>query len=120
MANPSDEFVQPFLGATETEEALEWLRGATRKKPRTLGEDETTADSVQLVEELYAAGAVEVLAVEIDRFDEGQNSGKLVIELSPAAQDREMVLEIAGKIAESQGFDRPLDSRQKYVFVMLD
>ncbi len=74
----------------------------------------------QLVEELYAAGAVEVLAVEIDRYEEGENSGKLVIELSQIAQDREMVLDIAGKIAESQGFDRVTDDGQKYVFVMLD
>ena len=68
---------------------------------------------MQLVEELYAAGAVEVLAVEIDRYEEGENSGKLVIELSQIAQDREMVLDIAGKIAESQGFDRETDNGQK-------
>jgi hypothetical protein len=120
LAHSSDEFVQQFIGAPETKEALVWLGGATRKKPRTLGEDETTADSVQLVEELYAAGAVEVLAVEIVRYDEGENSGKLVIELPQNEQDREMVFDIAGKIAESQGFDRGTDNGQKYVFVMLD
>jgi hypothetical protein len=92
----------------------------TRKAPRTLGEDETTADSIQLVEEIYAAGAVHVLAVEIDSYDEGENTGKLVIELPANAQDREMVLQIAGKIAESQGFDPESDNGQKYVFVMLD
>jgi hypothetical protein len=118
--HPTDEFVQQFIGAPETKEALDWLGGATRKKPRTLGEDETTADSIQLVEELYAAGAVEVLAVEIVRYDEGENSGKLVIELPQTAQDREMVLDIAGKIAESGGFDRETDDGQRYVFLMLD
>jgi hypothetical protein len=118
--HPIDEFVQQFIGTPETKEALDWLSGATRKKPRMLGDDETTADSIQLVEELYAAGAVEVLAVEIVRYEEGENSGKLVIELPQKAQDREMVFDIAGKIAESQGFDRDTDVGQKYVFVMLD
>jgi hypothetical protein len=120
MSTPKDVFVQRFLGLPNTKEALGWLAGATRKKRRTLGEDETTADSIQLVEEIYAAGAVTVLAVEIVSYDEGENTGKLVIELPANAQDREMVLGIAGKIAESQGFDVEPDVGQRYVFVMLD
>ena len=120
MTTPQDEFVERFLGLPNTKEALGWLEGSTRKKPHTLGEDESTANAIQLVEEIYAAGAVQVLAVEIDSYDEGENTGKLVIELPANAQDREMVLGIAGKIAESQGFDPEPDNGQRYVFVMLD
>jgi hypothetical protein len=58
--------------------------------------------------------------VEIAAYDEGENSGKLVIKLSDKATDREMVLGIAGKIAESQGFTADPDTGQRYVFVMLD
>ena len=116
----TNEFAQRFIGSPDTEEALQWLTSATQKQIRTLGEDETTAESIQLVEELYAAGAVTVLAVEIDRYDEGENSGKLLIELSDDAQDREMVLGIVGKLAESQGFDAESDNGQRYAFVMLD
>jgi len=116
----TDEFAQRFIGSPDTEEALQWLKGATRKQIRTLGQDETAAESIQLVEELYAAGAVTVLAVEIDRYDEGENAGKLLIELSDDAQDREMVLRIVTKIAESQGFDAEPDDGQRYAFVMLD
>ncbi len=79
-----------------------------------------TRTHIQLVKEIYAAGAVQVLAVEIDSYDEGENTGKLVIELPTKAQDREMVLGIAGKIAESQGFDSEPYNGQRFVFVMLD
>jgi hypothetical protein len=120
MPSAQDDFVNRFLDSPDTAEALAWLAGATRKKPRTLGEDETTVGSIELVEELYAAEARQVLVVEIDRYDEGENTGKLVIELPDNAQDREMLFGIAGKIAEAQGFDAEPDNGQKYLFVMLD
>jgi hypothetical protein len=58
--------------------------------------------------------------VDIDREDDMENTGKLLIELPDDSTDRESVLAIAAKIAESQGFDAEPDTGQKYVFVMLD
>lgn len=72
----TEEFARRFIGLPNPEEAFEWLKGATPEQIRTLGEDETTVASIQLVEELYAAGAVQVLAVEIDRYDDGENTGR--------------------------------------------
>ncbi|MEO0769499.1 MAG: hypothetical protein AAFY72_08700 [Cyanobacteria bacterium J06649_4] len=118
--SPQDEFVQRFFGLPSTKEALEWLRRNDHKRLRTLGEYDTTANSIQLVEEMYAAGAVRVLAVEIDAYEDEENTGKLVIELPTTQKDREKVLSIVGKIAESQGYDPEPDEEQRYVFVMLD
>jgi hypothetical protein len=116
----SDDFAQRFLGAPETKEALEWLKGSSDDFHCTLGEHESTSESIQLVEQFYAAGAAKVLAVEIFRYEEGENTGNLLIELSNEQQAREKVLAIAGEISQSQGFDAEPDSGQQYVFLMLD
>lgn len=113
-----DDFVSQFLNHPDTEEAKSWLEGATGEEFRTLGEHDSTEASMAIVDQFYAAGAVTVLAVEIDREDE--NTGKLVIELPSDSARRESVLAIASQIAESQGFDAEPDTGQKYVFVMLD
>lgn len=115
-----DNFIQRLLRLQNTKEAREWLEGSTRVSPRTLGEDGSTTISKQLVEEIYAAGAVQVWAVEIDSYDKGENTGKLVIELPKDARDREMILRIIAKVAESQGFEPEPDMGQCFVFVMLD
>ncbi|QEF98533.1 hypothetical protein Mal15_25850 [Stieleria maiorica] len=110
-----DELAAQFLDAPNTEEALAWLQGGTRSQIRTLGEDESTVDSISMVEELYAAGASNVFAVDIDSYDRGANSGKLLIELTDAPTDREQVLGIVSQIAQANGFDPELDYGQQYV-----
>ena len=118
--NSMDEFAAQFLNAPGTEEALAWLQGASRSQIRTLGEDESAADSISMVEELYAAGASNVFAVDIDSYDGGANTGKILIELTDDPKDREQVLGIVEQIARANGFDPEPDSGQRYVFVMLD
>jgi hypothetical protein len=93
----------------------EWIR----KENHTLGElghDE----SVVLADAVYKAGAAHVYAVEIDEYEQGSNTGKLVVELPSNPADRKRVLGWAGKIAREQGFDPETDVGQRYVFVMLD
>lgn len=117
----SDEFCQQFLSAPDTREVLEWLQSAPVGEFRSLGESGSTEDSIALAQEIYDAGAVEVLAVEIDDYEgEGQNTGKLVIKLPSGSEKRKPVLAWAGAIAESHGFDAERDTGQAYVFVMLD
>src|SRR4051812_15277553 len=116
-----DEFVQQFLGAPDTREVLEWLRGAAEGELRTLSELGSNEESIALAQEIYDAGAVEVLAVEIDDDPgEGQNSGKLVIKLPDRPEDRTRVFAWAAANSESQGFDPEIDRGQRYLFSMLD
>jgi hypothetical protein len=117
-----DEFVQQFLGAPDTREVLEWLRSKPEGELcRSLGESGSTEDSIALAQEIYDAGAVEVLAVEIDDYEgEGQNTGRLVIKLPDEPDARKRVFAWAGAIAESHGFDPDIDTGQCYIFSMLD
>lgn len=116
----SDEFVQQFLESPSTKEALAWLQAGSDSDFRSVGESESTEESIALIQQIYDAGAEEVLAVDIDEYPEGQNTGKLVIRLPADPAARERVFAWAGEIAESQGFDAEQDSGQSYVFVMLD
>ncbi len=114
------EFFSRFLGAPDTREALEWLKGRG-DGIRTLGELPDTESSVDLVEEVYRLGAVKVWAGEIDADDpDVQGSGRLVIELPHDKAARRHVLKWCAGWAEKRGFEADEDIGQKHVFVMLD
>jgi hypothetical protein len=113
--NP-DPFCKQLLSSGKPQELREWLKG----KSNTLGELASHKECLQLANEIYTAGALHVFAVEIDKYPEGENTGKLVIELPNDASGRRKVLEWAGKIAREHGFDAYTDVGQQYVFVMLD
>ena len=116
----SDEFCERFLQDPESQEVLGWLKGGSDEDFRSLGELATTEESIALAMEVYDAGALEVFAVEIDKYPEGQNTGKLIVKLPQGAEPRSRVLAWCGKIAEEQGFEPEPDTDQLYVFVMLD
>jgi hypothetical protein len=97
------------------------LRAGSKSDFRSVGEHETREESIAVIQEIYDAGAEEVLAVEIDDYpDEGQNTGKPVIKLPDDAAARQRVFAWTAKVAESQGFNAEQDSGQSYLFVMLD
>lgn len=107
-------------------EAREWLKTGHKRgfSSVTLGELASTKESLALVEQAYAAGAVRVIAIEIDDYPDfkggHQNTGRLVITLPDAESKRAKVFAWGGKIAEEQGFDATVDDGQRYLFVMLD
>ena len=115
-----DAFCLRLINRGHTGEARKWLTERKNGEVRTLGELESADESLALVEELYAAGAQKVMAVEIDITNAGQNTGKLVIELHPEAKWRKRCFEIQGTIARKQGYDPTPDVGQKYLFIMLD
>ncbi len=117
----SDAFVQQFLNAPNTREVLEWLRGAPDGEFRSLGEFGSTEESIALAQDIYDAGAAEVLAVEIDYYEgDGQNTGKLVIKLPDESEARKRVFAWAGANSESHGFGPEPDTGQRFLFSMLD
>jgi hypothetical protein len=116
-----DEFVKQFLGAPDTREVLEWLGSTPDSEYRSLGESGSTEDAIALAQKIYDAGAVEVLAVEIDEYEGvGQNSGRLVIKLPDQPEARRRVFAWAAANSESHGFDPYTDTGQRYLFSMLD
>jgi hypothetical protein len=119
-AEEADAFCRELLAGPAVREAREWLAEGTSPL-RSLGEAADRAESQRLVDELYGLGAVTVWAVEIDGApNDEQNSGKLVIELPTAADQRAALFDFCGESAEEMGFDRDKDVGQRYLFVMLD
>jgi hypothetical protein len=100
-------------------EALSWLEGSAGKN--TLGELSSTGESILLVKEAYDAGAVEVLAIEIDEYESGQeNTGKLILKLPSEAELRKRVFQWCADQAEAQGYEGEKDEGQTHIFVSLD
>ncbi len=93
----------------------------TRQPSRSLGEATGQDESIRLVKELYALGAVTVHAVEIDGApSEDQNTGRLVIELPQEQGMRDKLMKYCGESARELGFDPDPDVGQRYLFLMLD
>ena len=116
-----EKFIEKLLGKPNKAEALSWLSEASHESFRSVGELESNEVSLNLIQEIYKAGAVEVIAVEIDKYpDGGENTGKLVIEMPQQAEARKRVLEWCNKVGEDQGFDPSEDYGQRFEFVMLD
>jgi hypothetical protein len=124
MATPLDQheqFIRDRLEDPDSQkaEALQWLESSHGRN--TLGELSSTQASIDLVKAIYAAGAEDVLAIEIGDYDDGhQNSGKLVIKLPTTKADRARIFDWHGKQAESMGFDAEQDIGQSHLFSMLD
>jgi hypothetical protein len=113
-----DAFCLGLIENTESAEVLPWLQD--NSKPRSLGVLGGTEESIEFIQEVFDAGAVQVFAVEIDDEGDFENTGKLCIELPDDPNLRQRVLDWTGEIAREQGFEQELDIGQKYVFVMLD
>jgi hypothetical protein len=113
-----DEFCLNLIQNTESAEVMPWLQNDS--KPRSLGVLDGTKESIEFIQEVFDLGAVQVFAVEIDDYDDSENTGKLCIELPEDTELRQQVLEWAGQISWEQGFDPEQDIGQRYVFMMLD
>ena len=116
-----DQFFAELLGKPNCGEALSWLGGSTEDFPRTLGECETNRASMDLVEEVYSAGALEVVVVDITTYPDGsQNSGRLVVRLPDEQVHRTETLRWCNKQAQRLGLPAEDEFGQRYLLVMLD
>jgi hypothetical protein len=116
-----NDFIQGLLRKKNTAEAFSWLDEATDESSRTLGELDSNEKSIDLVAEAYRAGAVKVMAVDIDTYPDGhQNTGKLIVELPEDKSRRKAVFDWCGKQAQATGYDSEEDGGQSHLFVMLD
>ncbi len=116
-----ERFVQELLANPNKAEAHSWLDESSDESFRNIGVLESNEKSLDLIQEIYRAGAVEVIAVEIDKYpDGGENTGKLVIVMPEGPEERRRVLEWCSKISEEQGFATHEDFGQRHEFIMLD
>lgn len=74
--------------------AYSWLDEGNDDSFRNVDEPESNEKSLDLIREIYDAGAVEVIAVDIDKDADGEeNTGKLLIVLPEQPAQRKSVLE---------------------------
>lgn len=113
-------FVSELLASKDIQEALSWLTESNVPE-RSLGEAQEREASIALVKSLYQLGAKKVWVFDIDDYgDEGQNSGKLIIELPDDPTKRLRLFKKCGDIANSLGYDAEIDTNQEAIFLMLD
>jgi hypothetical protein len=112
--------IERLIESPESKEALQWLQGGAPGS-RTLGELNTTEASLSLTKELYSLGAVQVIVVEVDTYDSGEeNTGKLVISLPEDQIVRARLFAWNAEHAREMGFDPDKDVGQKHLLLMLD
>ena len=118
MERPTDEFTRKLLRKPKAE-AASWLDGATPAAQRVLGEM-THSAAVKFVRRIYAAGALDVVAVDIKPWQSGDCSSAVLIELPDDPTARERLFELQRKTVERQGFDGTADEGQSHLFCKLD
>lgn len=112
------QLVKEFLASNKAE-ALSWLRAGSDTSFRNLGEMEAD-ESIRFVQHLYDLGAETVLAVAIDEYPDGANSGNLLVQLPPDDAARERLFAFEREHAESHGFDGTPDEGQEHLYLKLD
>ncbi len=121
QASDVERFFEELLSKQNHAEAVSWLHESPELCVRTLGELETNESSTDVVTEAYEAGAVEVIAVDIETYPDGsQNTGRLVVLLPKAEAQRKQTLAWCNKQSELLGLPPEDEFGQKYALVMLD
>jgi hypothetical protein len=112
------QFITEMLNGVSAE-AQSWLNGGGEKQYRSLGEM-SAVESQALVNGLYEAGAMEVLAVRIDQEEDYENTGHLLLKLPPKKAIRKKLFKLEAKQAKSQGYEGSEDWGQEYLYWKLD
>lgn len=77
-------------------------------------------ESVRVVEQLYAAGALQVWAVAFDRNLPYESINTLIIALPDKRDPRARALELANQNKTRQGFDTEQDCGQTHLHLWFD
>jgi hypothetical protein len=117
-----EQLIARLLKDTAKREAGEWIESGGDEQSRSVGSHKTKKDSLNLVQEIYRAGAVKVTAVNIHRRPKGsgEHAGKLVVELPQDSIRREAIFEWCKGQGESLGQSPEIDQGERYLFLLLD
>jgi hypothetical protein len=123
----TDDLTARLLAHPTAVEARAWLT-RTDGIVRTFGESDSPEQCIAFVAQLYDAGAVAVIATEIDTYERQglaaterfQNTGHLIIKLPADASRRAGVFQLHAQIVAGLGFDPMPDVGQEYLYCPLD
>ncbi len=127
MADDRDPLIRKLLSHPTATEARSWL-ARDDAVSRTLGESDSPERSRDFIRSLYDAGAVSVIATEIDHYEREvlagvthhESTGDIVIELPTDPVLRKRVFRIHARVSRGLGFDPTPDEGQRYLYCMLD
>jgi hypothetical protein len=112
--------VTKLLQSHRKAEALRWLSGSQKPRRRALGEFRGAKPSANLVRELYAVGAVRVIAVDIKSKPTGsQRTDKLVVELPSDAKLRASIFRWCKRQGARAGYSPEYDAGEKHLYLVL-
>jgi hypothetical protein len=114
------QLVSKLLRSRLKGEALRWLSGSEATKRRSLGDFRGAKSSVQLVNELYEAGAKKVIAVEIKTTPSGsQRTEKLILELPSETGKRASVFKWCKRHRSQIGYSPEQDGGEQCMYILL-
>jgi hypothetical protein len=114
VSNEYTDIIKDFLSGPHSE-AVAWL-GRGPAGVRTLGEHQSQAESLSLVQRLYALGAESVIAVGYGS-DEDDHCRYLLVQLPTRDSYRKSLFGFERASVEDHGFDGTPDEGQEYLFI---
>jgi len=113
----ADRLCRKLLQEKSHVEALAWMEHSKTNDIRTVGE-QSPEHSLKIVKGLYASGAIQVQAVEVDRVaGVGETVNTLCVDLPRDPEKRKKLLAVEARVARAGGFDRVPDEGQQYMFL---
>jgi hypothetical protein len=114
-------FVSGLLKKHIQVEAREWLK-SSGKTTRSLGRFKSIRSALKFVEELYQAGAVQVIAPDVYEGKHGsQFSDNLLVQLPKSASQRKAILTVCLQLEKKNvaAVEPSQDLGQTYIFILL-
>ncbi len=120
--NEHEQLVARLLNDSGSHEVVSWLSRGSPNEGRTVGRFASSDESLKFVKSLYELGALEILAVQIERHFESktQHTGKLVIKLPTGLDTRQAIFDWCRQQGESLGFSPDPDRGETHLFLLLD
>lgn len=112
--------VEKLLRSSHKAEAEHWLKESQASQRRTLGVFKGAKRSLEVVKELYAAGAVKIFAVDIKTLPNGsQRTDKLVMELPADTKLRNAIFRWCKQQGDKAGYSPETDAGEKHMYLLL-
>ena len=114
-AQRQDRFCSEIMGKGKREDAVQWVKSRTH----TLGERDWSG-SKRLIARLAALGCINIYACQIDVYEEGENTGHIVVELPAETAAQSKILKALNRLASETGYSGPADDQQRFAYIGLD
>ena len=118
--NEAARYIQKLLNSRRKAEALRWLSGSKPGRRRVIGVFRGHKQSLKFVQELYATGALKVIATDIkSRSSILQRSDKLLLMLPANPLKRAALFQWCERQRENIGYHPEIDQGETQIYIYL-